>query len=171
MSLLKPGPSPEIVNVNGYKINIAKFKAELKSSIPNDKERHEFCTCIVSKLAGDKTMAAKYPKEMKGGNIDDIVAKIKRKDSAFYSSVVQQCASSLKGFQWTPEFEKAIRERIYKEYGGTDFAKTNSIPKYCNCLIEAYKTVSFQTLTSKEFAISQERYLMDSVCISKSKLR
>lgn len=161
-------PDPQIIKVNGIEVDIAEFMNGSKRIIPDEKQRKEYCICVVTKLTQDKELAEKYKSEFKSGKFSTLFIDIQKGEfSDKYN--LNECINSITTVEWTAVFEKGVRKTLMNQLVQTDKTKTNDINKYCDCLVEEYKKIPFNILTASEFSQSQKAFTIDSVCDIKSK--
>ncbi|HLP39499.1 hypothetical protein [Lacibacter sp.] len=161
---------PEIVNVNGVNVDIAEFMNGSKKIIPDEKQRRQYCVCVVTKLTADKDLAEKYQTEFESGKFSNIIIEIQNGANTDKYRL-QECAGSVTDVQWTPDFEKGVRRNLMKQLSDLQISSTNDINVYCECLVEEYKKVPINELTSGEFHLSLNGMKIDSICNLKSKLK
>lgn len=160
----------EIVNVNGIKVDIAEFMNGSKRIIPDEKQRRQYCICVVTKLTADKDLAEKYEAEFESGKFSNVINVIQNgADADKYQ--LQECAGSITDVQWTADFENGARRTIMKQLTDLQISATNDIRIYCDCLIDEYKKVPISELTSEDFPVSLNGIKIDSMCNLKSKLK
>ncbi|MES2678943.1 MAG: hypothetical protein V4635_03620 [Bacteroidota bacterium] len=160
---------PVIVRVNGIDVDIAEFVNGTKTLFPDEKQRVEYCTCVVTKLTADKTLAEKYKREFESGKFAKVITEVQSGDDA-YKFNLNECMSNLNEIRWTAEFEKGMRAGLMKEIKLLGLSETQDTVKYCDCLIEEYKKMSIKDLSNPGFQGSYKSLKIDSVCHSKSKL-
>jgi hypothetical protein len=94
ISLLTFKFDPEIVKVNGIEVDIAEFMNGTKRIIPDEKQRREYCTCIVTKLTTDKELVSKYNSEFKSGKFSNVILTLQT-DTSAYKYNLNECMISL----------------------------------------------------------------------------
>jgi hypothetical protein len=105
--------APEIVNVNGVSVDIAEFMNGSKRIIPDEKQRRQYCICVVTKLTADKDLVEKYQAEFESGKFSNAINAIQNGvDTDKYN--LQECAASVTDLQWTTDFENGARRNIMK---------------------------------------------------------
>lgn len=160
---------PEIIKINGINVDIAQFMNGSQKIIPNEKERRQYCTCIVSKLTAVEDIVDNYSQELKNGKIDKILIELK--STKYINDLnLNECMSSIQNFNWTSEVEKGMRENIMSQID-QEYSKTNNPEKYCNCLIDEYKKLPLREVASNDFYKTQKNYCIDSICNLKSKIK
>jgi hypothetical protein len=160
---------PVIVRVNGLDVDIAEFVNGTKKLFPDDKQRVEYCTCVVTKLTADKELAEKYKHEFESGKFAKVIIEVQGGDEA-YKFNLNECMSNLNEIRWTTEFEKGMRAGLMKEIKRLGLSETNDTLKYCDCLVAAYKKMSIKELSQPDFQGSNISLLIDSICQSKSRI-
>jgi hypothetical protein len=138
--------------------------------MPDEKERRQYCECVVNKLTRSPRVATRFSAEFRNGDIDKIIESVKG-DPEFAHLNMNECMSSVIHFQWTETFEKSTRESLYQQVKNTELPKTNNIDIYCDCLVEEYKKLPLNEITSPEFPESSNFNRIDSMCNMKSKLK
>lgn len=161
---------PEILNVNGMNVDIAEFMNGSKKIIPDEKQRRQYCICVVTKLTADKELADQYRTEFESGKFSNAIVAIQNGPNADKYRL-QECAGSVTDVQWTPDFEKGVRRNLMKQLTELQISSTNDITIYCECLIEEYKKIPISELTSGEFPNSLNGMKIDSICNLRSKLK
>jgi len=159
---------PEIVKVNGINVDIAEFMNGSKKIIPDDNQRRQYCVCVVTKLTADKDLAEKYQTEFESGKFSKVIMTVQSKPAA-YKHDLQECMGSVSDIQWTPEFERGLRANLMKQLTYLQMSSTNDLNKYCDCLVDEYKKIQINELTSSDFPQSDNGIKIDSICSHKSK--
>lgn len=160
---------PEIVQVNGINVDIAELMNGSNKIIPDKNERRKYCICMVTKLTADKAIVAEYKPDFESGKLLKVLTAIKSKPDVFKYDL-QECMSSVSDLKWTPEFEKGIRANMMKQLTDLEISSTNDINKYCDCLVDEYKKIPINLLTSSGFQASENGIKIDSICNLNSKL-
>jgi hypothetical protein len=159
---------PEIVKVNGIDVDIAEFMNGTKRIVADETERKAYCVCIVTKLTANKEIAEKYRPEFESGKFSKVLEEVQMSPTASEYKL-NECLNSLSNVEWTPAFEKGARANMLKQLTELGVDSTNNINKYCDCLIEAYKKIPIQELSSSNFQQSKIALTTDSICNLKSK--
>ena len=141
-----------------------------KRIIPDKNERRDYCICMITKLSSDKNIVNKFSNELKTGKIDKIIMSL-RYDTILGKLKLNECMNSISNFNWTPTFEKGTRDNIIAQFKQSEYANTNDINKYCDCIINEYKKLPIKDITNSEFNQSKKAYEIDSLCYLKSKLK
>jgi hypothetical protein len=163
-------PEADIISANGVKVNIGPFMNGSRNIIPDEKERRNYCVCVVNRLTMNSKITTRFGAELENGDIDKIMLSVKDYPE-FANFNINECMSSVKNFTWTETFEKSTRENLYQQLKNSDLAKTNNIDKYCDCLIQEYKKLPLNKITNPDFYQSLNFLRIDSLCNSKSKLK
>ncbi len=161
---------PEIVKINGISVDIAEFMNGSKKIISDENQRRKYCICVVTKLTADKAIAEEYQPEFESGKLSKVIMAIQSRPDAFKYDL-QECMGSVSEIKWTPEFEKGLRSNIMKQLTDLQISSTNDINKYCDCIVDEYKKIPINILTSSGFPLSDNGIKIDSICNLKSKLK
>lgn len=161
---------PEIVEVNGVRVDIAEMMNGSKGIVPDENQRRKYCICIVTKLTSDRDLVEQYRPELVNGKISKVLLEIQaRSDAGKYN--LNECMSDVPGLKWTPDFEKSLRISLMKQLTELQISSSHDINRYCDCLIDEYKKVPIKDLTSQDFSNSANQIAIDSLCSVKSKLK
>jgi hypothetical protein len=125
---------------------------------------------VVTKLTADKELMEKYQREFETGKFSDVVIRIQQEPDADKYKL-QECAGSIRDVQWTSAFEQGVRTTLIKQLTDLQKNSTNDLNIYCDCLINEYKKIPAEELTSEGFGNSATGMKIDSLCDAKSKLQ
>jgi len=163
-------PEPDIITSNGVKVDIAAFMNGSRNIIPDQKERRQYCTCVVGKLTSDSKITSRFSAQLIKGDIDKIIAELSSSPD-FYELEMNECMMPVKNFHWTETVEKSVRENIYNQVKNSELSKTNNIDTYCDCLMLEYKKLPLSQISNSDFYQSEIGLNIDSLCTLKSKLK
>ncbi len=160
---------PNIIKTNGFEVDIAPFMNGSQKIIPDEKERREYCICVVTKLTRIDDITKEYVKELRNGDIDKILIDLK--GTKYINELnLPECAGSIQNIKWTDAVEKGMRENIMSQIK-PEFTQTNNATNYCDCLIEEYKKLPLKEVVSTDFYKTSKNYEIDSICALKSKIK
>ena len=161
---------PDIVKVNGIDVDIAEFMNGTKRIVSDEQERRAYCICVVTKLTANKEVSEKYKSEFASGKFSKVIETLQASPS-FADYKLNECANSLSDIEWTTGFESGLRANLMKELNASNLSKTNDINKYCDCLVEGYKKIPIQKLSTSDFQQSPIARNIDSLCNATSQIK
>jgi hypothetical protein len=138
INLLKFRHEPIIVKIDGKNVNIAEFMHDTKQLIPDEKQREEYCICMITKLVEDEELYKKYERNFQTGRFNRVIEEVKR-SSEFAKYNFSDCLTNVTSVNWTPTFEKSLRINV--KIGLKNISKdlNYDLDKYSDCLIEKFK--------------------------------
>lgn len=166
-SLISQMTPKNIVEINGMKIPLDRCIYGNKRIIPDLTARQEYCYCLAEKMVNSEMLVAKHEEDLKKGNLD-FVFKDKSNSELLIELDIASCMAGSE-LQWTDKVASSMKSTMMNDLILTEFAETNNIEEYCNCVLKEYRKLPLQNILDSNFYNTDQALAIDEKCTELSK--
>ena len=152
---------------NGLKVPLGKCVDGNKNYIPDEKERMEYCKCLIEKITADPELKFKHQDKLENDQFISVFNEIQN-SSKFMELGIEDCISSI-NIKWTDNIANSMKQNLKNELVGTEFEETNYIDQYCDCLIKEYRKFPMDKIFEEGFTEGEVAITIDEKCTKLSK--
>lgn len=157
----------DFMSINGVNIPMNKCINGSERIIEDEAERKEYCLCLAEKITSDSFLKDKYRDELKKGKLGDIFIEL-QKEEKFVELGLEDCYGKIE-ITWTDNVASTLKSNWIDELQGTDFAQTNDVEIYCECLLSEYRKHPLSKIMEENFQESDLGIVIENQCIEKSR--